>query len=280
MPNFLIGADPELFVYNNQTRKYISAHNLLPGTKAEPHKVLRGAVQVDGTAAEFNIDATKNVRSFVTNIKTVRGILDRMVKEHNENYVVTAVPTVHYNVEYFHSLPEKARELGCDPDFNAYTKRENLRPNEGFNFRTGSGHIHIGWTNGADPREPEFFDFCCSVVKELDVSLGLGSLLWDNDGQRRQMYGRPGAFRPKHYGLEYRVLSNAWLKDESLMRWVFNTTQKTLNLMIKEKYPSELVFGRANNKELARVIIANNLVFRGGQYFDRWVNLFGDPIEV
>jgi hypothetical protein len=42
---------------------------------------------------------------------------------------------------------------------------------------------------------------------------------------RRELYGKAGAFRPKPYGVEYRVLSNRWLNSEALIRWVYNQSQ-------------------------------------------------------
>ena len=54
MTQILVGCDPEVFVAKGG--KFISAHGMIPGTKKAPHKVERGAVQVDGMALEFNID--------------------------------------------------------------------------------------------------------------------------------------------------------------------------------------------------------------------------------
>lgn len=51
---YTIGADPEVFV--GREGQFFSAHGLVPGNKRRPHKVDRGAVQVDGMALEFNID--------------------------------------------------------------------------------------------------------------------------------------------------------------------------------------------------------------------------------
>ena len=49
-----VGADPELFV--KKGRSFQSAYGMIPGTKQKPKKVIKGAVQVDGMALEFNID--------------------------------------------------------------------------------------------------------------------------------------------------------------------------------------------------------------------------------
>jgi hypothetical protein len=73
---------------------------------------------------------------------------------------------------------------------------------------------------------------CATLVKQLDSYLGLPSLLFDRDTLRRKMYGQAGAFRPKPYGVEYRVLSNAWLLNENRMRFVFNQTTRAVNDLI------------------------------------------------
>jgi hypothetical protein len=224
----LVGADPELFMKNPNTGEFISAHDIehgprIPGTKWEPYKVPLGAVQIDGTALEFNIDPAENVEQFVDNIQAVRKTLERMVPGYN----VVAEPVARFDANYFKfEVPSSARELGCNPDYNGWTQDVNPPPDpDGEPFRTASGHLHVGWTKDADVEDKEHFLFCCKVARQLDYYLGMQSLLWDPDGTRRKLYGKAGAFRPKSYGMEYRVLSNRWLDSEPLMRWVYNTLQ-------------------------------------------------------
>ena len=64
----------------------------------------------------------------------------------------------------------------------------------------------------------------------LDVYLGLDSLTYDKDVERRELYGKAGAFRPKEYGVEYRVLSNAWLISPLLMGRVYDITVLTTDI--------------------------------------------------
>jgi hypothetical protein len=80
---------------------------------------------------------------------------------------------------------------------------------------------------------------CSVLVKQLDCFLGLPSLLWDGDTARRKMYGAAGAFRPKPYGVEYRVLSNAWLLSEERMRFVYNQTVSAVDNLIEGNRPFE-----------------------------------------
>lgn len=219
----LVGADPELFMKHSDTGEFISAHDRVPGTKYKPFKVPHGAIQVDGTALEFNIDPAATVDEFFRNITSVRSTLESYVPGYN----VVAEPVATYDPEYFlWEVPSSAQALGCDPDYNGWSTEQNPRPDtNGEPYRTASGHVHIGWTDGVDINDGSHFEFCCRVARQMDYYLGIHSLLWDKDGTRRKLYGKAGAFRPKTYGMEYRVLSNRWLENESLIRWVFNTVQ-------------------------------------------------------
>ena len=60
------------------------------------------------------------------------------------------------------------------------------------------------------------------LAKQLDFYNGLYGVITDEDDERKLLYGRAGAFRPKPYGIEYRVLSNFWLEKNVYMRRVFN----------------------------------------------------------
>ena len=51
----------------------------------------------------------------------------------------------------------------------------------------------------------------------------------DSCTKRREMYGQAGAYRPKSYGLEYRVLSNFWLQSDDYIKWAYNTVHLALN---------------------------------------------------
>jgi len=223
--DFLIGADPEFFVAKKG--KPVSAHGLVPGDKKNPLPVKKGAVQVDGMALEFNIDPATNFEEFDTNLDTVLEALLEMVP----GYEMYNSPVAHFGRKYIEAQPEAAKILGCEPDFNAYTKEPNPTPNVETPFRTASGHIHIGWTKGVDPYDPGHFDACCTLTKMLDMKLGVPSLVWDRDRERRQLYGKAGCFRPKSYGMEYRVLSNAWLNpsQKHLRQFVYQETVEAIS---------------------------------------------------
>ena len=227
----LVGADPEIFVRKNGV--FHSAHNLIPGDKKNPFPVKNGAVQVDGMALEFNITPAGCEQDFYMNISSVMETLRLMVPD----YEMVAVPVADFDEAIIKAQPAEALELGCDPDYNGWEGRENVKPNAEVLFRTASGHVHIGWTNGEDIKEPRYFGLCAAMARQFDFFLGLPSLVYDNDTRRRSMYGKAGCFRPKSYGLEYRVLSNKWLANKNLIEWVFkNSITGVKEFFEKENY--------------------------------------------
>lgn len=241
---FLFGCDPECFVLNTLTGKHVSAEGLIPGTKEAPHKVKHGAVQVDGMAAEFNIDPVDNFKDFNRNIQAVINQLEKMLPE---RHILDFIPSVVFDEDVFTAAPDKAKELGCSPDFNAWDGSVNPPPkSENPCLRTASGHIHFGWTKGEDLTNPQHIMNCRDLVKQLDWFLGGWSVKVDTDPTRRQLYGRAGACRFKDYGVEYRVLSNFWVTTRTNRLAVWNRMQLAIDAMQKSFYP-DLVYATYNN---------------------------------
>lgn len=227
--SFLIGTDPELFVHNG--KRFVSGFGMIEGTKEKPFKVEGGAVQVDGHALEFNIDPSENEEQFIQRIAGVRKQLQEMI---GAGFQLNAAPVADFGLKYLMEQPEEANVLGCDPDFNAWMKGEaNPRPDGNVSFRTGGGHVHIGWTNGVDIADPDHQEACQMLVRELDWRLGIPSLFWDKEDGRRVMYGKAGAYRAKPYGVEYRSLSNKWLSSEELQRFVYANTLKAAEDLVE-----------------------------------------------
>lgn len=227
----LIGSDPEFFIKDNSTGKLISADGLFPGTKEEPFKVMHGAVQVDGMAAEFNILPAKSANEFILHHLSVLRSLRDIIKENNPSLDFSFVfdPVAEFGAEYIASQPEHARRLGCTPDYNAWENgAENPTPDADMPFRTASGHIHIGWGEDYDITDPEHIEACCMMAKQMDYRVG-GMLLREEGKtgkKRRELYGKAGAFRPKSYGVEYRTSSNVWLRETYYMEQVFSNTKR------------------------------------------------------
>lgn len=238
-----IGCDPEIFLRDKKSGAFVSAHDKMPGTKLEPYVVELGAVQVDGVAAEFNITPTYSAAEFVRNIGKVKGSIKKFVGDTIE---LVEEPIAIFEPGYFKSLPEEVRELGCNPDWNAWTGQVNEKP-DGTNttMRTAAGHLHIGWGDKFDISDPTHIEDCRIVAKQLDYYIGIASLYWDKDTKRRSLYGKAGAFRPKPYGVEYRPLSNVWLRSPQLQSWIWDSAFKAVYNLIADGIMIEDVWGDA-----------------------------------
>jgi hypothetical protein len=237
----LVGADPEFWVRERGTSKVVSAHGLLKNNRVELNK---GSINSDGLALEININPVKTIKGFNTNLNTMFDKLNMLLPYHE--FVFD--PVVEFGSFYLGTQPVDVIMFDGDPDYNAYTKSLNPPPNPFVDFRTAGGHIHISWKNEEDPNwpkeisptDPTHFEACCMLAKTLDSYLGIPSLTWDRDTKRRTLFGKPGAFRPKVYGdgwfgMEYRVLSSAWLKLQSTRDLVYGNTIDAFNALLKDE---------------------------------------------
>lgn len=249
----LIGADPELFL--KHSGKFVSAFGIIPGDKYSPHPVEDGAIQVDGMAAEFNIKPATSQTEFVHHIDMVMAQLRNMVPK---DYELVPDAWADFGKDYMDKMPEHVTRLGCDPDFNAYTMSTNPMPVAHPSARAAGGHVHIGWCEGADPWSEEHFEYCCALAKQMDFYLGLPSVLLDHDRNRKQMYGKAGAFRPKPYGMEYRVLSNFWITNPEYMKRVYNNAVMaydsfTQGYYLNDEFPDE-ARNAIDNNDIAKAL--------------------------
>lgn len=208
----LIGSDPEVFVADSNGPSI--AVGKIGGTKEHPMAVPNGAVQEDNVLAEFNTDPASTADEFVSAVTSVLGTLSGIAAKVGLSLDMRSSHV--FQPEQIEAGGKQAVVFGCDPDFNAYTMTQNIMP-RGVDpmLRTAGGHVHIGYDN------PDAVT-SADIAVACDVLLGLPSVILDTDTRRRERYGKAGAFRIKPYGVEYRTLSNFWLRDEALMRWVYD----------------------------------------------------------
>lgn len=211
-----LGCDPEVFLLNNQG--LLPVFGLVGGDKWNPKQIEGMAdgftLQEDNVALEFGIPPAASKQEFVKSVKDVQfAFLNKHPNLSFSNLSCAVFPG---------ELLEhpQAHVFGCEPDFNAWNNRENPRPRMKKNTRAAGGHVHVELPPESS-RE--------LVVQAMDFYLGLPSLLMDKDAERRKMYGKAGAFRPKSYGVEYRTLSNFWIFKDRLVEWVWDNTERALN---------------------------------------------------
>lgn len=274
---FSFGCDPEFFLVDKDG-KPVSAHGLIPGTKAEPWKCPSGAYQVDGIAAEFNTDPvdSHDFASFNANIVRVIKELDTAVKKSKPDAKFKIAPVMEFDQAFADSLPDDAKELGCDPDYDAYTLKPNPRPDGDRLFRTASGHVHVGWGSDIPTDNDEHIQICADFVKMLDATVGLLMTYIDRDPRRRELYGKAGAFRPKPYGVEYRTPSSVWLKNKTYRMAVWQLMNYAIN-RLRNGCPVEQTTGYSSERiqeiiNTGDVDTATNILERsyGRNYTAQW----------
>lgn len=253
---YTIGADMELFVKG--PNGFANMFDILPGSKKIPHRVKKGIVHPDGMAAEFGIDPVDNFDDFWDNLETVRTELHNML---GKDFQFMEDMSIKFDREWMETQNHQSLQLGCEPDFNAYEGgRANRPPPACLSVRCVGGHIHIGGLPVNQFGDEEHIELCCRVAKLLDEQVGVYSVLWDKDKRRRKMYGKAGAFRPKFYGLEWRVLSSAWTFTKGRAEFVFEGVERALNLLNTDYEPDTRVRGIINNGVEDHVFFNKNLL--------------------
>lgn len=222
--NILLGSDPELFLSKNG--EVISAEGLVGGSKHEPLFITKEghAIQEDNVMVEFNIPPSSNKESFVNNINYVKKYLENKFKPLGLDLLIQ--PSSLLDSKYLKT--DQSKQFGCDPDMNVYLKCVNEPPVSGGNLRVCGGHLHIGYDN------PEL-ETSEDIIKWLDIFLGLPSVWMDEDKLRKTMYGKAGCFRIKSFGVEYRTLSNFWIRDNKTISFIYENALKAVKIAINGK---------------------------------------------
>ena len=241
-----VGTDTELFLFNQENRP-VSVEGKLGGTKEKPLPVPElgegFAVQEDNVMAEYNVPPAKGRREFSDNILQMSRYIQSKMGE--RGLTAKAVASVRFPVEELKT--KQAQTFGCDPDFCVWTRSMNeVAKDPAFaNLRTAGGHIHVSFMVG---EEQPGIDECMAFIRALDLFLGVPSTYLDTDTDRRRMYGKAGAFRLKPYGIEYRVLSNFWTRNEILRKWAFDGVIRAMQFL------------KSNNRELDRLEADSDIV--------------------
>lgn len=216
-----LGADPEVFLLD-QSKGFISSEIVgIPGDKNNPVTLAEGfSILKDNVMLEFNIPASFSKEQYIKNMDDAFNIIKQNI---NPDLSFSTDCSANFPIEQL--MTEHAQTFGCEPDFNAWTLGVNNFPNvSDMTLRTAGGHIHVGY------EEPDEYRSIITL-RLLDLYLGVPSVLLDNDTERRKMYGKAGCYRFKHYGFEYRVLSNFWIFKPELISWVWEGVENAFLIM-------------------------------------------------
>lgn len=213
------GCDPEVFLFDPKNQRVISSIGLIGGSKDMPMPIGAGcSVQEDNVTVEFNTPPCTSADEYIETIK------------YNLDYIQQRAVDMGLEVKIAASAifdddqldNHQAQTFGCEPDFNAWAGgKRNPRPKaDNANLRSCGGHIHVTLPDDVNPLE---------VVKAMDWFIGCQMVEFDEDKDRRKLYGKPGAYRKKVYGIEYRTASNAWIASPERIQWAWDQTDKAVN---------------------------------------------------
>lgn len=170
------------------------------------------------------------------------------------------------------SLSEKSKTFGCSASYNANNKGRvsHISVNPAvYKIRAAGGHIHIGDspTAGANSPVGKVLKQPERVIPLLDVLLGNTCVMIDTDAanaERRKVYGKAGEYRKPKHGLEYRTLSNFWLRNYVLMSMVMGITRQAVEIAamnpVEQTELEKEIFKCVDIKEVERAINTNDAI--------------------
>lgn len=249
----MLGCDPEFFL--TKRGRIIGSEKLVPeeGLGNTGYTNSRPIVIQDGVQVEINPVPNTCRQSLSSNIgscfRHLKGRLDSDSKY--KGIKLDFSQAVEISERELATLSPKNQVLGCNPSFCVYESEHEVTVDpKAYRVRSAGGHIHLGryafnfesdeayqkykaenkGVKGADHviKVEETFRNPEKLVKLMDIIVGNTCVLLDrHEGniERRKVYGMAGEFRTPKHGLEYRTLSNFWLRHYSLMSIVFSLSR-------------------------------------------------------
>ena len=253
-----LGCDPEFFF--SKEGKVIGSEKIIKKTGIRASRGLisdadDGKIIRDGVQAELNPKSSTCRESLASNIKTC---FIQILSNLPDGTKVNMSQMVRVPKDEFDSLSDDSKKFGCAESFNCYSKKKNtfkIDPKVN-RSRSAGGHIHMGipkqtirrkYGHESDEQYERDIDYGLRAnqvydalhnpeitVPIMDLIVGNTCVLLDkgpNAKKRRKVYGRAGEHRKPKYGLEYRTLSNFWLKSYQLMSFVFGMSRFAVNIV-------------------------------------------------
>lgn len=220
-----LGCDPEVFLVDSKTGAVVGSERAIVDTVP----VVRDGVQV-----ELHPSATSCRQGLASGLSSCFRTLQEQLLKHPK-LKVSFDQVVELSDEEVKKLSKKSLELGCAPSLNAYGRQEVKVDGSIYRKRSAAGHIHFGIGKNVIPKPDE-------AVRTLDLVLGVPCVLLDRDphaAERRKLYGKAGEYRLPVHGLEYRTLSNFWLRSYQLYSLVMGLARQGLSIYVFSNGPGK-----------------------------------------
>lgn len=238
----LLGSDPEAFIKSYGL--IIGSERVIPEegviTWDKGPKVVRDGIQI-----ELNLRPSATCAALGGDITAAFNALKTVLAK-NQGVEVCFEQVVRVSELEIKALSEKSRQFGCLPSFNIYGLTGPVDNGETYPFRSAGGHVHMGlftpifakdsiinpseeaqrWRYKVDERD--------RLVQLMDIFVGNTGVLLDRAVgavERRKNYGKAGEYRLPKHGLEYRTLSNWWLRNYSTFDLVMGLTKLAVGVL-------------------------------------------------
>lgn len=266
------GADPEFFFTKNGqvvgaekvlpekglTKKYVE-QNWGDDGKIVEKEVDTGEkmVIIDGVQAEFNVEPSTCRQSFSGNLHRCFLELEKQTK--NKKVDISIAQTVEVSEKEMKSLAPASQQFGCEPSKNAYADVGiSIKDASKYRYRSAGGHLHLGHME--IPSLKKALTNHKDMARLLDIIVGNTCVLLDRDPgnvERRKVYGRAGEYRTPKHGLEYRTLSNFWLRCYPLASLVLALARFAVNVATSPE-AEKLILDCVDMKDIERAINTND----------------------
>ena len=238
-----LGCDPEFFFTRNG--KVIGSERIVP-----KDGILSpgGLTVIDGVQAELHPQQSTCRELLAHNIRACMFHIDQTTQ--GTDIVPDFSQVVEIEKTELDSLSDENKKFGCSSSMNNHKrgkdkvttiKADPLK----YLKRSAGGHIHLGAQQNVYVLEPHggrqvpnpthaILQSPAELVPVLDVLVGNTSVLLDKDPgnkERRKNYGKAGEYRLPDYGIEYRTLSNFWLRGIPLFSFVFGLARQAVNIV-------------------------------------------------
>lgn len=237
-----LGCDPELFLRKNvggvKEVKYVTVGSELAIPREGITTTKGNGIVRDGVQVELHPMAGNCREGLGERLAECIVTLDKQAKA--KRLEIDFAQVVKVSKETLEELAPENQVLGCHPSKNYYgTKAINVDGRKML-LRSGSGHIHLGWDKIGEGKQisPE------KLVPILDLVAGIPGVLLDRNPDaavRRKYYGRAGEYRLPDYGLEYRTLSNFWLRGYWLMSLMMAQCRQAVDIVYTADYKKPTV---------------------------------------